>query len=99
MTSYIKLATDDSVVASETVTRPLFTTGSVDAGTIVKFYSSGSVGNVFSSTHTIEDEKNTSVYAHPNDIFVGYNQFSMQYGNISGSFSKVSTPKGLDIAK
>jgi len=99
MTSYIKLATDDSVVASETVTRPLFTTGSADAGTIVRFYASGSAGNVFSSTHTIEDEKNTSVYAHPNDIYVGYNQFSMQYGNISGSYSRVSTPQGVGYSQ
>lgn len=99
MTSYTKLSTDDFVVASETVTRPLFTTGSADALTITKFYASGSPGNAFSTAHTIESEANTSVYAHPNDISLGYAQFSLQYGNKDGNNSKISTPQGVGYSQ
>ena len=100
MTSYIKLASDGSVVASELVTRPLFTTSSVDSNALSKFYKGQSAnGYLFSSTETFEDEKSTYVYAHPNDVASGYSQFSVQFGHVSGCFSKTSTPQGVGYSK
>ncbi len=100
MTSYIKLAADDSVVASELVTRPLFTTSSVDSNSLSKFYKGQNTnGYLFSSSETWEDEKATNVYAHPNDVASGYSQFSIQFGHKDGSYSKTSTPQGVGYSK